>query len=335
MGLGDAAQAPPGATVTALLRKGLLVRAVRAATLPWRAQGRVLVTLDPDLVPGATLRRVAGRRLVVDVHEDYAALLRDRSWARGATGAVARRVVVLADRLAATADLTVVADKHLTPRHARDRLVVRNLPDPSMLPVAGGPAEPPRAVYVGDLRRSRGLFAMLDAVAAAPGWHLDLVGPVAAADRPGLDHRLSTDAELAGRIHLHGRLAPEAAWTHATGAWVGFLLLERTPAFEAALPTKLYEYLACGLAVVTTPLPRQAELVRAAGAGAVVDDWAGAAEALRRWQADPADLESARAGARRWYAEHGLAGTGYDDLAARVAVLAGRADGRGAHEGMR
>src|SRR5690606_1577649 len=127
----------------------------------------------------------------------------------------------------------------------------------------------PRALYVGDLRRSRGLFAMLDAVAAAPAWSLDLVGPVAAGDVAELEARLS-DPSLGSRVRLHGRRPPREAWALARGAWAGLLLLEDTPALRAAVPSKLYEYLACGLAVLTSDLPRSAEIVRSSGAGAVV-----------------------------------------------------------------
>ncbi|MGN6242631.1 MAG: glycosyltransferase, partial [Motilibacteraceae bacterium] len=133
LGLGDAADGPAGAQVLTRARSGLAGRALAALTVPWRARGRVLVTLDPDAragaVPAARLRR---RRLVADVHEDYAALLADRAWATGAAGRVGAQVAALATRLAGRADLTVVAAAHVPPRQARNRLVLRNLPDLSM-----------------------------------------------------------------------------------------------------------------------------------------------------------------------------------------------------------
>jgi glycosyltransferase involved in cell wall biosynthesis len=241
---------------------------------------------------------VGGRRLrlVADVHEDYVALLRDRPWARGLSGWVARAVARAGEVLAGCADLTVVADSHLAPKATR-RLVVRNLADPSMLPSAAGPdqsaglsgpgAEPrPRALYVGDLRASRGLFAMLDAAVAAPNWSFDLVGPVSASDQARLDDRLSADRALAARVQFPGRLAPARAWNRATGAWAGLALLENTAAFRDSMPSKIREYLACGLPVLTTPLPRPAALIRQTGAGAIVTSPAEAAAVLENWFRD-------------------------------------------------
>ena len=183
-------------------RRGAAGRAGDALARPWQARGRVIVVLDPDAVPAARLAGALRRRpVVVDVHEDYAALAGDRSWSSGAAAPLVRGALAGVTRLARGADLTVVADDQVPPFSARQRLVVRNLPDTSMLP-GPSPRDPaPRALYVGDVRRSRGLFAMLDALEAAPSWTLDVVGPVAAADQPDLDAWLaSLDAPAAERF---------------------------------------------------------------------------------------------------------------------------------------
>lgn len=299
LGLGDVDHGPPGALVVARRRRGGIGRAVDALIVPWRARAPVLLALDPDSAAGALLRRtLAGRiRVVADVHEDYEALLRDRAWARGPAALAGVAVARLGILAAGRADLTVVADDHLLTGRP-DRLVLRNLPDPAMLPAPAPRDARPRALYVGDVRRSRGLDAMVDAVAEAGDWSLDLVGPVATGDAAALAQRLR-DPALAGRVRLHGRLPPREAWSLARGAWAGLLLLEDTPAFRAAVPSKLYEYLACGLAVVTTDLPRSAALVRATGAGVVVDGSADAARALRSWEQSPHELERCRDAAVR------------------------------------
>ena len=332
LALGREQDGPRGATVRTWSRGGLLARGVRALTLPWRATGRVLLVLDPDVAAtGLVAARLRGRRLVADVHEDYAALLRDRAWARGPAGLVARVVVALATRAAARADLTVVADDHVPPQAdaVRRRLVVRNVP--SLRHVRGDDAAattaPPsadgalRAVYVGDVRTSRGLRTMVEAVAAAPGWELDLVGPVAAADAGWLAERLAA-ADVAGRVRAHGRRDPAASWTLARGADVGLVVLEDTPAFREAMPTKLGEYLAAGLAVIGTPLPRVAAVIERTGAGAVVDGPDAAAQVLRRWAERPELLAAARAAARAEAAAQ-ADDDPYEALAAELAALAG------------
>lgn len=323
LGLGDPAGGPPGATVRTWRRAGLARRAVRAMVLPWRARGSVLLTLDPDVAATTAVRRRLSRRVrhVADVHEDYGSLLRDRGWARGVVAVAAGWLVRVAERASAGADLLVVADEHLMGGGAR--LVVRNLPDATVLPDPGAPDAEPRALYVGDIRRSRGLYTMLEVMRRAPGWTLDLVGPVSPRDRDDLDRVLEDEPELAARVRLHGRMPPRRSWELARGAWVGLLLLEDTPAFREAMPSKLYEYLACGLPVLTTPLPRPAALVEETGAGAVIDGPVGAAAKLRAWSEDRPSLQAVRdaagAAAHRW---DGTAEV--DALAARIVGLVRR-----------
>lgn len=331
LGLGSADQGPAGAAVRGWVRPGLLGRAVLALTLPWRARGRVLLSLDPDSALGcAVAARARRRRWVADVHEDYRALLRDRRWAAGAAGRVGALVASAASRSAAAADLTVVADDHLEPsaETCRRRLVLRNLPDlDALTPVRVTPpdvAGPRRAVYVGDLRASRGPRAMVEAVADARGWELDLVGPVPAADRPWFLARLA-EPDVAGRVRWHGRLPPDAAWRVAAGASVGLALLDDTPAFRETVPTKVYEYLAAGLAVLATPLPRVAALLEASGAGVTAGSAQQAAAVLRGWSQSPDVLAGHRAAARAW-ADTGLDGATERERFAQAVVALAQGD---------
>ena len=212
---------------------------------------------------------------MADVHEDYEALLRDRSWARGLRGFVGSWIARRAVRRASSCDLVFVADDHLLPDVSK-RVVVRNVPTLPM-PFERDPS--PRAVYVGDIRSSRGAFAMLDAIEDAPDWTLDLVGPIAAEDAAAMRTRLAT---LAGRVRWHDRQPPERAWAIAAGAWVGLALLEDTPAFRDATPSKLYEYAAYGMVMVASDLPGHRRLRDELGAGVLVDDSASAATELTR-----------------------------------------------------
>lgn len=329
LGLGAAGDGPPEAEVRCHPRWGLPGRAADAVLLPWRSRGRVILVLDPDLVLPTLLRRFctrwsfgrSTRRVVVDVHEDYTKALLDRSWARGVRLALARSLVAASTAGATRADLTVVADDHLRPFHAPRRLVLRNLPLRNLLPAPGPPTSGFRAIYVGDVRLSRGLRMMLSVLESCPDWTLDVVGPVAAADRVWLSRWRAT-SPARDRVRFHGRLPPREAWLLASGARVGLCMLQPTPAFVEALPTKVLEYLTCGLAVVTTPLPRAAALIRDTGAGVVVDDLPAAVAALRRWSQDPSTVSAHQAAAQRWAAGRPMEDDQYAVFGRAVSELA-------------
>lgn len=328
LGLGDPQGAPPGVHVLTVPRPGMIGRAGTALRHAFRARGRVLVALDPDsLVTSLAVGRARGRKVVADVHEDYAALLSDRAWAAGWKGSLARAVVAGASWAARRGDLVIVADEHVPPRTARRRLVLRNLPYLRMLPPPSPMVGPPRALYVGDVRASRGLWSMIGGIEGAPEWSLDIVGAVSPADEPRLLEYLAT-GPARDRVRVHGRKPPELAWQLASGAACGLALLEDTPAFRDAIPSKLYEYIACGLPVVVTDLPRQRDIVEGHAVGAVIPPGeacgAALADVLRGWSSDPASLDELRARTADFLTTAGQWRDAYAAAAGAVAQLVTR-----------
>ena len=291
-GLGDAELGPAGCTVVADPPVGKVRRAGRALVWPWRARADVLLTIDPDPTPSAWLASLVLRMTwVADVHEDYRALLKDRSWVPKPLLKVLQAAVSALTWTTRHADLVLVADEHVPPRRAGRRYVMRNEPDFTLLPDMMSPVDNGqwRAVYIGDNRRSRGLQMMVEAVAMTASdespWELDIVGPAKGSDREWLLKRMK-DPDCR-RIRFHDRQEPRRSWEIARGADLGFCLLANTPAFADAMPSKIYEYLACGLPTVATPLPRVAELVHRTGAGTIVDTPEETARVLRRYATDP------------------------------------------------
>lgn len=306
---------------------GKVRRFGRALAWPWRAQADILLTIDPDPTPSAWLFSRARRvPWVADVHEDYRALLKDRSWVPKPLLKVLQAAVSALTWTTRHADLVLVADEHVPPRRAGKRYVMRNEPDFTLLPDMMSPVDDGqwRAVYIGDNRRSRGLQTMVEAVAMTAGdaapWQLDIVGPARGSDREWLLKRLRDDD--CRRIRFHDRQEPKRSWEIARGADLGFCLLANTPAFADAMPSKIYEYLACGLPTIATPLPRVAELVQRTGAGAIVDSADETARVLRRYASDPlwrADLVDA---AREAGEVARTRRNTYDDAASLIAGLA-------------
>ncbi len=275
-------------------RGSLVQRLARTAVLPWRTNAKVVMTVDPDMIPitrlVTTLRR---RKMVADVHEDYRRLLADRAWAKGPAGLPARLIVRASSKLAAGADLTVVADSYLATA-------------PGEAP-AGRPELPvhpvPRPRTAHRVRRARCTSGTCGPAVACSTWSRP--SPRRRTGRStwsARSHRRtgsgskpgSREADLAGRVRLHGRQPPADAWRLTKGAWASLAMLQPTPAFVEAMPSKIYEYLASGLPVLSTRLPRQTKVIEESGGGVLVDSVAEASETLRRWSADPGELEKLR-----------------------------------------
>jgi glycosyltransferase involved in cell wall biosynthesis len=299
--LGDPSSAPPGTTCRPWDSTAVWRRGVRALTSPFARRCDILVVIDPDLIPGALLARTFRRAPVVvcDVHENYELVVADRIWGSGVVRRVAVATARLGRRAAQAADCTIVADEHLPPHVARRRRVVRNVP----LRAFGEPDSRQRlsALYVGDVRGSRGAFTMVEGVLRTTSWELDIVGPVnSEADRRRLHEMIGND----DRIRLWGRLDPIRSWKVASGASVGLSLLADTAAFREAMPSKIYQYLAQGMAVVTSPLERPARLVRDHGVGVVAETAEEVAERLNYWSENPSELRACQRAALVWSERH-------------------------------
>ena len=290
---GERFEAPPDARFRAAFGDtGMFSRVIRALSLPFMARGEVIIAIDPDLsLPLLIAGNARQRKVVCDVHEDYVSLLRDRNWAKGLVGLIARKIARDATKIAAEADLTIVADEHVPPLNAKNRIVVRNLPDFTIIHPTESFDKSPRAIYIGDVRKSRGLHSMLAAMESAPHWRLDVVGPVAPVDQIYVDQWLAS-SPARERVHFYGRCAPVESWRIARGAWVGLSILDSTPAFLEAVPSKIYEYAAAGLAIISSPLPRVVALLE--GGGAFASTPGEIASALEWWSAHPEEWRSAR-----------------------------------------
>jgi glycosyltransferase involved in cell wall biosynthesis len=299
--LGSEKDAPVGVTFhRAPGGKGFAARIIRDLVLPFQAKGKIWIVVAPDLLPMSWLMaRIKRYKLVADVHEDYFELLKDRAWATGLVGSLAKVIARLATKVASQADLTTVADIQVPPFDARNRLVVRNFPDLSMLTPSGVMSVQPRAIYIGDVRTSRGIKTILEAAELSPQWSFDIVGNISTNDSEFIDHWKST-SPARSRVTFHGRLTPAQSWSFAKGAWVGLSLLESTPAFSAAIPSKLYEYMASGLATISTPLPRCIELLEKSKGGVIANDAKAVAASLNVWATDSTELIAMRKNAVMW-----------------------------------
>ncbi|MFI9245923.1 glycosyltransferase [Streptomyces sp. NPDC053086] len=279
--------------------RGAALRAARTLLAERGPTADVVLLHDPELLlalPG-TLRRLrrAGPAPVTvwDVHEDTAAALVMKSWVPRLLRPPLRTAVRAAERLAERRLRLLLAEHAYQDRFRLNHPVVPNLASP--------PADPPpppgddRVVYLGQLSRARGaLDLIVMARLLAPAVRVEAIG---AADPDVRDALVTADRD--GVLRWHGFLPNDRALARLSGALAGVSLLHDQPNYRHSRPTKVVEYMAHGVPVVTTPTPLAAKLVERYGCGLVVpyDDPPAAADAVRRLAGDTElRLDTARLG---------------------------------------
>ncbi|MEV7993786.1 glycosyltransferase, partial [Streptomyces sp. NPDC086077] len=158
---------------------------------------------------------------------------------------------------------------------------------PNLTAVPAAPPEPPgadRVVYLGHLSRARGALDLIEtARLLAPDVRVEAIGAADVDVRGAL-----TEADREGVLSWHGYLPNDRALALLAGATAGLSLLHDQPNYRHSRPTKVVEYMAHGVPVVTTPNPLAAALVKRHRCGLVVPygNPAATAEAVRRLRTD-------------------------------------------------
>lgn len=226
---------------------------------------------DPELLL-ATARR--GLPPVVwDVHEDPAAAVQSRPWVPGPLRGLASAAVRAVEAWAERRHALVLADHHYAARFGRPHPVVPNTtfvvphPLPAGTPGADGRR---RVVYLGSITIDRGAREMVEVgrrLRGATGGEirLEIIGPA-----HGPAGAVVAAAHAAGDVHWAGFVPNDVALPRLDGALAGLSLLHDAANFRPSMPTKVIEYLAHAVPVISTPLPVPAELVTRSGAGVLV-----------------------------------------------------------------
>jgi glycosyltransferase involved in cell wall biosynthesis len=262
-------------------RRAGALRAARAAMAAHMAGADLLLVHDPELL---LVLPPKGKRppTVWDVHEDTAAALTTKAWLPEWLRPVAAGGVTRAEHLAERNLHLILAEHGYNARFTAEHPVVPNttfVPD-----TAPPPSGPRRVVYVGHISPDRGSAEMteLGRLLRPHRIAVDLIGPADAAAQAHI--KAAGDA-----VSWHGFVPNTDALRLVEGSLAGLSLLQDEPNFRHSMPTKVAEYMARGVPVVTTPLPLAVELVEAGQCGFVVpfNDPQGAADAILTLDADP------------------------------------------------
>ncbi|WP_147944054.1 glycosyltransferase [Microbispora sp. CSR-4] len=244
------------------LRGGKALRAAASALRTAARDADLLLVHDIELLLALPRRRPP---TVWDVHEDTIAALGAKTYLPGPVRSVLPPLIRAIESRAERRVHLMLAEESYRARFPGAHPVV---PDHTYVPPA--PPAPPgdnRIVHVGHISLARGAAEMVEVARRLRpyGIRLDLIGPADAEVRPML-----RDAQRAGLLDWFGYVPNNHALRMAEGALAGLSLLHDVPNHRHSMPTKIIEYMARGVPVVTTPLPMAASLVERAGCGTIV-----------------------------------------------------------------
>ena len=231
---------------------------------------------DPELLPWGWLLQLTGQTVIFDMHEYLPGAIRSKGWIPKPLRWVAEALASTAERIFLRNMPTVFAENSYSEhyRWIRWHETVLNLPDADELlsrPIS--PLTRHRAVYVGRVTEERGSLTILDAlmILRDRGDVVEYlcIGPSSDAERRKIEERIAENKLTS--VELTGYLAQPDAVSRILDGSVGLAVLKKTPNYERSYPTKMFEYMALGIPVITSNFDLYRGVVEAFDCGVCVD----------------------------------------------------------------
>lgn len=230
---------------------------------------------DPDVIPVGLLMRLFGKKVVYDVHEDFAAAAMDRRWIPKILRPVVGAVVAIMEQAAVRIfSATVAATPRIARRFPASRTITtNNYPLPSEIPDGERQAVAETCtsfVYVGGISRERGILQALKAcqiVAARRGVTLELAG--------GIPDKSLQEEILGGEyqsvLNYHGFIDRQEMARLLLSSVAGIVTFLPLPNHIDSRPNKMFEYLSFGLPVIASNFPAWREIIEDHDCGICID----------------------------------------------------------------
>ncbi|MGV9302448.1 glycosyltransferase [Nonomuraea sp. NPDC003727] len=218
---------------------------------------------DPEL-----LFSVWGMRrrppVVWDVHEDTPATLSLKPWLPSFLRPPVRFLARLLEGTAERGLHLLLAETAYAGRFKHAHLIV---PNETWVPDDVTPPGDDRVVYLGWLSRARGVQEAIEVGRLLQPYKVavELIGYADPQSRPALNQAVAD-----GVLEWRDFMPNDEALKRLDGALAGLSLLHDEPNYRHSMPTKIVEYMAHGIPVITTPSPRAVELVERYSSGVVV-----------------------------------------------------------------
>lgn len=257
---------------------------------------------DPELLPWLNRLRRRGHAVIYDMHENVPKAILTKPWISGP----ARQLASFSWRVAERALLRKIPVIFAEASYRADyswvgrQTTVQNFPRTDVLRALEAEKHERFTVgYLGSVTAERGSTITADALGILKsqglevGW--DCMGPIDSGH--ALELTRKAESLGIGGVSLAGRVSPEEGWRRLARCHVGLAVLRPIPNYVDSYPTKMFEYMALGLPVVSSNFPLYRAVVEKFDCGICVDPLSSSelAEAIARLVNHP--TEAAKMGA--------------------------------------
>jgi glycosyltransferase involved in cell wall biosynthesis len=242
-----------------------------------KVNARVYHLHDPELIPCGLLLRMLGKQVILDIHENIAEDIFDKPWISNQQRAY--QVFHFFEKLACRYFFILLAETSYEKRYsrlARRSATVLNYCDADFFKpfIKQEYRQTMHLYYIGIILENRGILQIIEAMQGLrkdgynPEFHC--VGELYS----DLDHKikaLSYYEDMKDKLHFYGRMSLEQGYAMAEKMDIGLCIIWPMKNSMESYPTKLFEYMAVGLPIITSDFPLYKEVIEDHFCGICVD----------------------------------------------------------------
>jgi len=231
---------------------------------------------DPELAPWMLLLRLVGKKVVFDVHENILGSISDRSWIPKPLQPLIFNVAKILLPLIMKPFSVVFAERSYPKAYTwvKNYEVVCNFPNIDFFPaeIENTKFEKFSIVYVGSITEPRGIIDTLDALSILQerGLHIDfyLIGKSHLSGDKDLN-KLISERNLK-HVKVLGYTPQPEALKIVAKCHLGLAVLHPVQNYLLSYPTKIFEYMGCKTAFITSNFPLYQDVVNKWKCGATI-----------------------------------------------------------------
>jgi glycosyltransferase involved in cell wall biosynthesis len=229
---------------------------------------------DTELIPVGFLLSLLGKPVIYDMHEHMPGFLLTKEWIPAPLRKPVSSAFRLLERLTLNNFHVIFAEKSYADDYqwVKRRTIILNYPlADQLLKVEAEKFAEPTVGYVGDVNESRGAVITTEALAIlskrgkAPHWLC--IGRIQDSLKTRLQ-QMAQDSNL--NIDFRGYMVSKEAHLLVAKTHIGLAVVERIPNNTGSLLTKLFEYMALGMPLITSDFPLYKKLIEGVGCGLCV-----------------------------------------------------------------
>ncbi len=233
---------------------------------------------DPELMPLAKLMSLMGKLVIYDMHENVPRQINDKGWINPSLKKLVAKCVALSERIFLSGIPVIFAENS----YYKDYLWVKTFTSVLNMPLIDklNFREKARSKklkftvgYMGSISEKRGILTTIEALRILKNDGVNIrfecVGPIYGYSQKQL-LELCVTYNL-DSVFFHGKMAAHEGWSVVNECDIGIATLHPIPNYIESYPTKLFEYMAMGLPVITSNFPLYEKIIVDAKCGICVD----------------------------------------------------------------